>query len=426
MAQSKGTFSGWAPQRFVFKKTSQRGRKLKHDISVLQKKVEHIPLHKRTTFHALAGQLDLPLTTVFSYSRNSENPLVIRRVNTLKPVLTPPNKLKRLEYVLNHTKSVAGNNSKLYHHYNDTVFVDEKWFYCSRSKERYLLAPGEKEPARSAVSRRNIQKVMFLCAVTRPRYDAHRKVTFDGKIGIWPIVAMVPAKRDSKNRKKGTLEAKHVNVDSEVYEEFLFDKLLPAIASKCPASMLSRKIYLQQDNAPAHKAIKPEHWEFELPCAELGIHVEPVFQPPNSPDLNILDLCFFNSLQSYNFHEELCNSKADLVKAVNNSFSTYCPDTLNRSFLTLQAVMNEILKVDGGNNFKLPHVSKEALIKEYGRVPQCLEVSSCNDAANTVPMDAPTYDTFEADLYNSNNGTTNPSEANDGSEWIVLLPHDEA
>ena len=51
-------------------------------------------------------------------------------------------------------------------------------------------------------------KVMFLTAVAKPRYDDQENVTFDGKIGIWGFVKETPAKNDSKNRLKGTMEVK--------------------------------------------------------------------------------------------------------------------------------------------------------------------------------------------------------------------------
>ncbi len=49
-------------------------------------------------------------------------------------------------------------------------------------------------------------EVMFLCVVARPRYDDYRKSYLDGKIGLWPFVERVPAKRNSRNRPAGTLK----------------------------------------------------------------------------------------------------------------------------------------------------------------------------------------------------------------------------
>jgi hypothetical protein len=49
---------------------------------------------------------------------------------------------------------------------------------------------------------------MFLAAVARPRYDPEGECTFDGKIGMFPFVKRVAAKRTSKNCEKGTIETK--------------------------------------------------------------------------------------------------------------------------------------------------------------------------------------------------------------------------
>jgi hypothetical protein len=99
-------------------------------------------------------------------------------------------------------------------------------------------------------------------------------------------------------------------------------------------------------------------------CKSLNIDVIPLFQPPNSPDLNILDLSFFNSLQSRQFRGTLGNCSATLVDTVIDTFLEYPWEVLDWAFLTLQSVMNEILKCDGNNNFKLPHLNKSKLIRE--------------------------------------------------------------
>ena len=61
-------------------------------------------------------------------------------------------------------------------------------------------------------------------------------------------------------------------------------------------------------------------------------------QPPNSPDLNVLDLEYVNSISFYS-------------------------ETLNNTFLTLQKVMECVLMADCGNNAKLPHMHKETLAR---------------------------------------------------------------
>ncbi|CAN0429117.1 unnamed protein product, partial [Discosporangium mesarthrocarpum] len=59
-------------------------------------------------------------------------------------------------------------------------------------------------------------------------------VWFDGKIGIWPIVDIVLAKRDSKNRKKGTPMMKPAKVNGERYKKFIIEEVIPAIKARMP------------------------------------------------------------------------------------------------------------------------------------------------------------------------------------------------
>jgi hypothetical protein len=51
---------------------------------------------------------------------------------------------------------------------------------------------------------------MFLVALARPRFNDEDEVTFTGKIGLFPLVNKVPARRSSVNRATGTLETKPI------------------------------------------------------------------------------------------------------------------------------------------------------------------------------------------------------------------------
>ena len=81
----------------------------------------------------------------------------------------------------------------------DRIHVDEKWFFLSWQKERYLLLPEEKNPKRCMKSKLHITKVMFLIAVACPCFNPCANSWWDGKLGIWPIGDWEPEKRGSKN-----------------------------------------------------------------------------------------------------------------------------------------------------------------------------------------------------------------------------------
>jgi hypothetical protein len=82
----------------------------------------------------------------------------------------------------------------------DVVHIDEKWFYRTRkSQNKYLSHRGE-VPHRECKHKNHIQKIMFLSAMARPRYDAQGNCVFDGKIGVWAYIEWVQAKKWSPNR----------------------------------------------------------------------------------------------------------------------------------------------------------------------------------------------------------------------------------
>ena len=116
---------------------------------------------------------------------------------------------------------------------------------------KFDRTPEENLPDRQVKSKLFIPKIMFLCAVARPRHDRHDNSFFDGKIGIWPFVKQVAAKRSSRNRPAGTTELKPITVTKEVYREYLISKVYPAIRAKFPREEISRVIF-QHDYAKQH------------------------------------------------------------------------------------------------------------------------------------------------------------------------------
>ena len=65
--------------------------------------------------------------------------------------------------------------------------------------------------------------------------------------------------------------------------------------------------------------------------------------------------------------------------------------------------MDEILKFHGANDYIIPHIGKEALLLEYGRLPNKL---ACSDRAfelyqlvlEKLPRDFDDYDNSEAEV----------------------------
>ncbi|KAH7847324.1 hypothetical protein Vadar_024741 [Vaccinium darrowii] len=228
------------------------------------------------------------------------------------------------------------------------VHIDEKWFYMSKEAERYYIVPNENEPHRTCKSKRFITKVMILAAVAQPRFDAHGNEEFSGKIGIFPFTCKEPAKRSSKNRVAGTLETKAITVTKEITRSCLIENVLPAIRAKWPHSGAVETIYIQQDNARPHiRGLDPE---FVEAATQDGFDIA------------------IQSLQ----YQKAPKTIDELVDAVEKSFEEMSSDNLNRVFLTLQSCMIEIMKVNRGNNYKLPHMGKSHLIRN-GILPSQLQ-----------------------------------------------------
>ncbi|KAF7150094.1 hypothetical protein RHSIM_Rhsim02G0188200 [Rhododendron simsii] len=259
--------------------------------------------------------------------------------NALKPYLSEESKKARLRFCISMLEPNTLKAQPMFKNMYNYVHIDEKWFYMSCESEQYYLLPEEPEPHRTCKSKRFITKVKFLATVARPRFDANRNPIFSGKIGIFPFTYKEPAKRSSKNRAIGTLETKAITAGTkEITRSCLIEKVLPAIRSKWPRSGAVETIYLQQDNARPH--IHGSDPKFLEAASRDGFDMPLSFQPPSSPDMNVLDLGFFSLIQSLQ-HQQAPSTIDQLVGAVEKSFEELSPDNLDHVFLSLQASMIE-------------------------------------------------------------------------------------
>ena len=205
--------------------------------------------------------------------------------SSLKPTLTEENKVSRMELALSF---IDKNNTRKFENMEDLIHIDEKWFYLTKDGQRFIIAADEEEPYRHVQHKSFLTKIIFLCAVARPRYNTNKNAWFDGKIGIWPIGKWEPVKRSSKKRAKGTPVWKNQLINRYVYREYLIQKFLPAVKEKWPRN--NARIRLQQDGAKSH--ILEDDVEFKEAVQQIGLNLTVFTQAPNSPDTNILDLGF--------------------------------------------------------------------------------------------------------------------------------------
>jgi hypothetical protein len=241
---------------------------------------------------------------------------------------------------------------------DNMVHIDEKWFIMTRERNTYYLHPQEPKPLRTVKNKNNIGKVMFLTAVPRPRYGKDGLVTFDGKIGTWAFIKETPAVKKRKNREKWTIEIKPVKVTRDVMRNYLCELVIPAIQDKWPDEDEGRTIFIQQDNAKPH--VLPHDEGFRQAVAQTDLDIKLLQQPPNSPDLNVLDLCFFRSLQSLT-DTRAPNNIRELIHGVEEEYRNYEVNKLSRSFLTLQSCMIGVMNQRGGIGYDILHMNKDEL-----------------------------------------------------------------
>ena len=273
-------------------------------------------------------------------------------MSSLKPTLMDENKVSRMELALSF---IDKHDTSKFEHMEDLIHIDKKWFYLMKDGQCFIIAADEAEPYRHVQHKSFLTKIMFLCAVARPRYNTNMNAWFDGKIGIWPIRKWEPAKWSSKKRTKGMPVWKNQSIMQDVYQEYLIQKLLPAIKQKWP--MNNGRIRLQQDGAKSH--ILDDDEEFKEAVDDIGLNLTVYTQLPNSPDTNILDLGFFRAIQSFN--DDCPTNEEELIKSVEKAYGEYPMHKLNHVCLTLQSCFNMIIENDGGNDYKILHMGKESL-----------------------------------------------------------------
>ena len=179
------------------------------------------------------------------------------------------------------------------------IDIDEKWFYM-RTRKKKKLHSEQKETKTAIKSKRFIEKVMGLCAVGRPQGD------FDGIIGIYRCSEKRRAKRNSKFHARGEWYEVDCEVNGEMFRRMVETRLIPDIQCKLLGYDC---VYVQLDGARAHVKVLKDLNKFGARRRQIDGQKTPVIrfvrQPANSPDTNVLNLCFFRSLvKLVSFFEE--------------------------------------------------------------------------------------------------------------------------
>ncbi|XP_042016761.1 uncharacterized protein LOC121764771 [Salvia splendens] len=269
---------------------------------------------ERSTIRKVASKMEVSKTTIGRFLKSNQ---LKPHTSAIKPTLTETNKIERMKWCLSHIQTTLAEGKLLYHSMHNIVHIDEKWFYMTKTSDRYYLLPDEDVPYRS--------------------YTSPKKF---------------------KEQAKGTMETKPIqSITKEVMTACLLNQIIPSIKAKWPANA-SKKIFIQQDNAKPH--LRAADHQFEALASTDGFEFHLISQPPNSPDTNVLVLGYFRAIQSLQ-DDKMATSVDDLLRNVFTSFEELSPQTLNRVFITLQSCLTAILQVHGKNDYKIPHMNKNRL-----------------------------------------------------------------
>ena len=324
----------------------------KHDKEILM----DINEEKRgeLTFRELAEELskrlkrNISATTVFRVYRRDGWRSIRKRPC---PKLTEEHMETRRLWALRNRDNRWGDDKTVW------IDIDEVSLPMFQFKGRRKLSPRDIKKGLGGhcgrlpmtVARRHVPSMMYLSAVAKP----NKKNKFDGKVGLWPFATKTKTKRKSKNRDAGLDELEPItSITAEVFADFIMNKLVPEIQEKCS---WAKEIFIQYDGATPHeKGIKLALGE---KLEELEPRIRWVKQPPQSPDTNLNDLCFFNSLKS-----ALAKTKKDgwgflrFDEQVQKVYRDWHGEAkLTKLWKLKTAVAMRILTHDGGNQFKMPH-----------------------------------------------------------------------
>lgn len=159
--------------------------------------------------------------------------------------------------------------------------------------------------------------------------------------------------RNSACRGAGACETKCVEVTKERYKEKLLQDVIPVIKRVWNRARRGKHIWAQHDNAPSHNL--NEYPDVVRECTVGGCDVKFISQPTNSPDLNILDLGFFNSTQSLQ-DRTTPRTIDDLIAEVKTAFDAQTSQKLGAVWTTFQSILQKIMLSKGVNASNLPHL----------------------------------------------------------------------
>ncbi|XP_065195838.1 uncharacterized protein LOC135827237 [Sycon ciliatum] len=321
---------------------------------------------------------------------------MVRKRRYIKPKLTRTHKKNRLNFVLDQ----VDRSTQRLPDFLNSAHGDEKWFYMMKDGQICRVFPDRQGQYRFPRSpkiyhKSRMPKVMVLavCARPRPEYG------FDGRIGMWSFTIERLAKRS--DRRTGVVAGQttileDVTVDASAYRKKIIAKggVFEAIrekmwwyhkaarydldASGCrkpsgelvsgtwrfsrmrgtPCAEAGQSLLYQHDGARPHTA-KENHRAFACQSKTKGFSLCVVTQPAQSPDVDVNDLAFFNSLQS-DVSLVAKENRQELLAAILDCWREYPAEKMESVWRCLHNSYHGILESGGGNEYPRHRGSRTA------------------------------------------------------------------
>lgn len=320
-----------------------------------------------------------------------------RRTNiNFKPALTDPHKCARLNFVREISGLLIPQREELMY-YNDPrtmlIHCDEKWFYALSHSMKVYVPKGQQSPRFNVPSKSFIPKVMFFAAIGRPIFNQQNEVVFDGKVYFHCVKEKTPYVRVPHSA-TSKMKTEYCSVTKERFISFMKTTVSKAVSKYNPLYM--DRIVIQVDNAGGHgggrgnmaKTAFAELKEWvEKQRAKKGTkYTMPILflaQPGRSPDLNVLDLGAWHSLQyavgavlyRHSTDQETKTWESQVEKKCIKTWNKWnTVDTLSKLFRTLQNVHICIISTSGENYFNVPHEKKTKKMVKYSTIYSAIHI----------------------------------------------------
>ena len=263
-------------------------------------------------------------------------------IRVVRPLLTEKHKEERIKWCEEHKVPSTTED-------HVTVHVDEKWFFFAKKRQRLHVPPGINPEPLHVIHKCHIPKVMVLAAIAKPS-PTHN---FNGCLGCWPVTEEKIAKRNSKNRPKGTVEDVPTTLNGKLFIEMMKDNLGNEIIQKLS---WAKEVTVQIDGAGGH-SIKKSVNELNNWGKNQVPKITVVVQPARSPDLNALDLGAWTSLQATvddykdeSLREQYYEGRSETIlqKIITEAFIQWANvDKLSKIFNTLQKQYQLVIDAKG-------------------------------------------------------------------------------